>query len=139
MNGAILVDTGPLVAFLTAEDQHHQWACDQFRLLRPPLLTCEAVLSEASHLLERTRQGDGGLLELLATGVVEIAFRLGEQIDEVWRLKKRYRNVPMSLADACLVRMTEIQERATVFTTDSDFQIYRKHGRYRLALLLPRP
>src|SRR5688572_26747620 len=121
MNGATLVDTGPLVAFLTAEDEHHEWACNQFRLLRPPLLTCEAVLAEASHLLARTRQGDGGLFELLATGVVEISFGLAEHLQEVWRLRRRYRNVPMSLADACLVRMAEIEERAAIFTIDSDF------------------
>lgn len=58
---------------------------------------------------------------------VIIDFRLGAEVNRIRELMKRYRNVPMSLADACLVRMNELIPGSTILTLDSDFQIYRKN------------
>jgi predicted nucleic acid-binding protein len=104
----------------------------------PPLAhTCEAVIVEASHLLRRDTPGKRGLLELLTNGKLTIPFSLSAEIREVRSLIERYENVPMSLADACLVRMSELVPDCVVFTLDSDFRIYRRHKRQKIPLLMP--
>ena len=138
MNGDIvLVDAGPLVSWMIGDDQHHRWATEQVELLRPPLLTCEAVLSEASHILEREGEDAVAVLDVVQHGVVEIAFSLEDNLAEVKALMRRYRDVPMSLADACLVRMSELHRRCRIMTTDGDFRLYRRNARQVIPLLAP--
>lgn len=133
----VVIDTGPLVAYLVHEEEHHAWAVEQFGLLSPPLLTCEPVLTEAAYLLSQSHGGSDALLELIDRGVLEIRFDLASEIEPVRRLMRRYRSTPMSLADACLVRMSELHERARVFTLDADFKLYRRHGRQAIPLIIP--
>ena len=137
MTANVIIDTGPLVAFLNRRDEWHDWAVAQFSRITPPMLTCEAVLSEAAFLLRRDHAGVDGLLQLVERRLVVPDFRLDEEIDDVRRLMKRYANVPMSLADACLVRMTESNGRASVCTLDDDFRTYRKMGRQVIPLIAP--
>jgi len=132
-----IVDTGPLVAFLDRAEQYHRWVVEQVEELEPPLLVCEPVLAEAMHLLARFSRGQDALLGLLETGALKIAFRIEEHILALRKLHQKYRDRPMSLADACVVLMTEIYERHAVLTLDSDFTVYRKHGREPLALIYP--
>ncbi len=135
-----LVDAGPLVAYLMRRDQHHLWAVSHFQTAPVPLFTCEAVLVEAEHLVERIESGTSEKLRLLLErGVIAVRFSLAEQLSAVLNLQRRYADLPMSLADACLVRMSEIDERALVFTTDSDFRIYRKRNRKVIPLISPGP
>lgn len=137
MSRPILLDAGPLVAYLSVRDQHHEWARDQWDSIDPPLLTCESVISEACFLLHRTRQGAQDVIALVARGPVEIAFDLQSEIQAVADLMQRYANVPMSLADACLVRMAELHPGSRVFTLDSDFRIYRKNRRQTIPTIMP--
>lgn len=139
MDAPVLADTGPLIAFLDRNDPEHAWACAQFQGFGAPLLTCEAVLSECVHLTARVDPGAQGLVELLRTGGMQIAFDLNEHVDAVAALMNKYRDVPMALADACLVRMSEIHDRARVFTLDSDFRLYRRHSRQTIPLIFPGP
>lgn len=132
------IDAGPLVAFLIRRDQHHAWAVSHFKALAAPLITCEAVLAEAEHILERCESGAAAnLRSLLETGAIEITFSLHEQLAAVLKLQRRYADVPMALADACLMRMAEMNEGARVFTTDSHFRIYRKDNRKVIPLIMP--
>jgi predicted nucleic acid-binding protein len=133
----ILLDTGPLVALLNRRDAHHDWAVVQWGRLRPPLLTCEAVLSEACFLLRQYPPGGRAVLELLSRGVVEVRFRLDEEVEAVSRQMHKYRDVPMSLADACLVRMSELVPASAVLTLDSDFKRYRRQGRRVVPTIMP--
>lgn len=133
----VIVDTGPLVALLNARDAHHEWAVEVFDGIAPPLITCEAVISEACFLVRRLEGGCDAVLELVSRGIVTVAFRLGDELVPVRKLMLRYATVPMSLADACLVRMAELDDRATVLTMDADFRIYRKHGRQTIPYLMP--
>lgn len=137
MNPPVLIDAGPLVAYLVREEEQHEWVRDQFALRRPPMLTCEPVLTEAAYLVGQAQGRSTALLELLERGVIQVAFNLAAEVQPVRRLMERYQNVPMALADACLVRMAEMREEATVFTLDSDFAIYRKHGRRVIPVLGP--
>ena len=133
----VILDTGPLVALLNRDDRHHQWAMDQWAQLAPPLLTCEAVLAEACFLVRRFPGGQAAVMDLVRRGILDLSFRLLEETDVIARLLKKYQDVPMSLADACLVRMVERYAEGVVFTLDSDFSIYRKNGRQTIPTLMP--
>jgi len=134
---AVLLDTGPWVALLSRNDTHHKWAVEQFRLLTPPLLSCEAVVAETCFLLKRSGFVPSMALRFIEGGVVQLPFVLQEQIGAVSSLFKRYENVPASLADAALIRLAEINDSPLLLTTDSDFHIYHRHGRQTIPLLSP--
>jgi predicted nucleic acid-binding protein len=135
MAGNVLVDAGFVVALLSRRDTHHRWALAQAPRLAPPWSTCEAVLSEAFHLLGA--RGAPALSALLRRRSVVIAFDLSANLDAVLRLMQKYASVPMSLADACLVRMTETLADPVVLTTDTDFGIYRRHSRNVVPCVTP--
>ena len=132
-----LLDTGALIAFLDANDRAHQWAGRQWQALRPPLLTCEAVLTEAAHLLQNRGLGVDSLWELLRRSIVSVDFELAGELEPVAALMRHYADQPMDLADACLVRMSEKKREVRVFTLDRDFKIYRRHGRQVIPLICP--
>src|SRR5215467_10220629 len=132
-----IVDTGPLVALFDRAEQHHDWVAERFKELDAPLLVCEPVLAEAMYLLARYPKAQDAVLELIQNGALSVAFRIDEHIDGLRKLLQKYTDTPMSLADACIVRMSEIHVRHAVLTLDSDFLIYRKHGRTSLPLIHP--
>ena len=134
---AAVVDTGPLVALLDENERHHHWAADCVQRLETPLLVCEPVLSEAMYLLSDLSDAQDEVYRLLETGALRIALRVDEHLPGLRALQKKYRDRPMSFADACVVRMSELFERHCVFTLDSDFAIYRKNGRQPLELICP--
>ena len=131
----VLVDAGFLVALLSRRDSHHQWAVMQATGAAPPWRTCEAVLSEAFHLLGT--RGSPGLSALLRRRALIATFDLDNDVESVLKLLHKYADVPMSLADACLVRMTETFAAPVILTTDSDFRIYRRHSRQMVPCTMP--
>jgi predicted nucleic acid-binding protein len=130
-----LVDAGFLVALLSRRDSHHEWAVRQAPVHAPPWRTCEAVLSETFHLLGVS--GAPALGALLRRRALISAFELDADVESVLKLLQKYADVPMSLADACLVRMTETLPDPIILTTDSDFRIYRRHSRQMVPCLVP--
>ncbi len=130
------MDTGPLVAYLSERERHHPWAVEQFETLDLPFVTCEAVLTEACFVTARNRQPPERVLETVARGVVQIGLRLDEELPAVRALMRRYENVPMSLADACLLRLAEMTG-LPICTLDRDFAIYRANRRRELTLIMP--
>ena len=137
MSEIILLDTGSLVAVLFRRDQFYQWAVEKISQMPAPLLTCEAVIAEACFLTQRMLGSSKAVYDFIETGAVKIDFNLADEFESVRDLALRYQNVPMSLADACLVRMSEVYENSTVFTTDSDFLIYRKNGNQIIPTIIP--
>jgi predicted nucleic acid-binding protein len=131
----VLVDAGFLVALLSRRDAHHQWAMTQAHECPPPWSTCEAVLSEALHLLGAP--GAPSVGTLLRRRALFVAFELNKNLEQVFRLIEKYRDVPMSLADACLVRMSETLADPVILTTDEDFRIYRRHSRQTVPCVTP--
>ena len=136
MHEKVIMDSGPLVAFLDRSEEHHAWAADQFRQLVVPLLTCEPVLTECVFLLRQTPVAQDKLMELIERRLLVVEFRLQDEIVSIRRLMTKYRDVPMSLADACLVRMAETTD-LSICTLDAHFAIYRKHGRGTLPVISP--
>ena len=132
-----IVDRGPLVAFFDRSERYHGWVAARVEELDAPLLVCEPVLTEALYLLARFPKAQDALFGLLQNGALVVAFRLEEHIGALHRLLRKYRDTPMSLADACVVRMAEIHDNHSVLTLDSDFTVYRKHGRTPITLMHP--
>jgi len=135
---SVIVDTGPLVALLNRRERHHAWAVETMDLIEPPIFTCDAVLSEACFLLQNVKGGSDAVLQLVARGIVRSDFRVMAELDALRALMKKFASVPMSLADACLVRMSELSQRTVVLTLDSDFKIYRRNKRQVVPTITPR-
>ena len=135
MAGNVLVDAGFLVALLSRRDAHHRWAVLEAERRPPPWKTCESALSEAFHLLGPA--GVAALNALLTRTAVVGAFDLGSNLQPVLRFMKKYADVPASLADASLVRMSETLPDPQLLTTDADFRIYRRHGRQVVPCVTP--
>ena len=137
MSEPVLLDTGPLVAFLDRRDEHHRWAYKQFGELPFPFFTCEAVLTEASHLLHRAGADLSLIFNLLHSGALQVAYAIQPESQTLQALLTQYRNVPMDLADACLVRMAENYRECRILTVDSDFFVYRTQTGKALDVIAP--
>jgi uncharacterized protein len=135
MKPQVLLDTGVLVALLSKADRYHQWATATVSTANPPLLTCEAIITEACFL--RDSRSQKAVLSLVSRGAVQMAFCLSEEVNVIKALIDRYKNVLMPLADACLVRMAERYPESTVLTLDSDFRVYRKHRNQEILVMMP--
>lgn len=136
MRKKVLLDTGPLVAFINKRENSHDWAVNEWKNIEPPLLTCEAIIIEACFILRDFYGGQDTVMSLLNTGLIQISFRLSDEKGKVRELLKRYQNVPMSLADGCLVRMSELIAGSCVLTLDSDFRVYRKNKNEMMDLII---
>ncbi|HEV2187974.1 MAG TPA: PIN domain-containing protein [Stellaceae bacterium] len=135
-NAGSLLDTGPLVAYLYSRDAYHDWAVEQFKAFDPPFVTCEPVITEACFLLARNRLSPANVLALMECGVLRVDLQLAKEAAALRRSMTRYADVPMSLADACLVRLAEIT-RLPLCTLDADFEIYRTRNGRALDLIMP--
>jgi predicted nucleic acid-binding protein len=133
----VLLDTGPLVASLNRRDRHHSWTVDRLGEIEPPLLTCDAVLTEACFLLKKITGGQRAVLDLVERGLVVSPLRVEEEAPALRRLLERYASMEISLADACLIRMSEQFPSSVVLTLDSGFEVYRRHGRQVIPSLRP--
>jgi predicted nucleic acid-binding protein len=131
----VIADSSALVALVRHDDQHHRWLNSHIDTLPVPWRTCEAALSETFHLIGE--RGVPKIKEMLRRGGLVLSFDLGSELELVLALMDKYADVPMSLADACLVRMSETLPDPLVLTTDSDFKIYRRHSRQVVPCLLP--
>lgn len=134
----VLLDTGPVVALLNRRDHYHAWTRAALDTVTPPVFTCEAVLSEACFLLARIDGGAEAVLALVAADIIRVEFQISVEIAAVRQLVQRYASVPMSFADACLVRMSELELRSVVLTLDSDFKRYRRNRRHVVPVIAPR-
>jgi len=139
LNRPVLLDTGPLVAVMNRRDQFHAWAQQEMAMLQPPLLTCEAVLVEAWFLLGRVPNGRSSFLRFLNQSELRIGIQFAQEKDRLLELMQRYSSVPMSVADACLVHLSEKFPTGVVLTLDSDFLIYRRFDRESIPTIMPPP
>ena len=133
----VITDAGPLVALFDPSDAHHRWAVAHFREVPAQVFTCDAAMTEAAHLLRKARKGLDGLLGAWKRNALITCFNSDENKSEIVRLMHQYRDVPMSLADASLVRMCELMPDATLLTVDDDFTVYRRFGRRVIPLIAP--
>lgn len=128
-----IADTGLLVAFANRADEHHDWAVAVAEKITEPLLTCEAVLSEAAFHLRDVSV----VLSLATDGMVSLAFDAGDHLPQLTALAKRYADREPDFADLCLIRMSELFPKHSVVTVDGDFRIYRRNKRETIPLICP--
>ena len=132
----ILIDAGPLVALVDADDQYHEKCVDCLKSLREPLVTVWPPLVEALYLLGDIPRGQEAVWEMLERGAVQLLRLDLADVPRMRELMIKYADRPMDLADAALVRAAEREGIREVFTVDrSDFAVYRLHGRSRLAIV----
>ncbi|MDB4474117.1 PIN domain-containing protein [Opitutaceae bacterium] len=137
MANLVILDTGPMVALLNRRDKFHDWVKRELSQIDVPIVSCEAVFSEASYLMRGTDYGFRRLCALASEGLVELNFSLSSQFESVATLLRKYQDTPMSFADACVVRMSEVLPHSKVLTIDSDFLHYRRNGRNVIPLIYP--
>jgi uncharacterized protein len=133
----VLVDAGVLVALIDPDTHEHQWAQDWARRLPQPFQTSEPVLTEAAFVLARDGFDADELFALAQADVIKVGLHFDDERASLRELMARYRNVPMSLADATLVRLAELNEQSKVFTLDAHFRIYRRHRNKIIPVLMP--
>ena len=129
-----ILDAGPLIAALNSGDEHHDWAVETLARFGPPFYSCTEAIAEAAALTGQP----AAIVEMIHAGEIVLAFDLSEQTAAVLALLKKYRDRKMDLADACIVRMTELIRDCRVITLDrADFAVYRRNGRELIPVILP--
>jgi predicted nucleic acid-binding protein len=133
----ILVDAGPLVALVDADDQFHKKCVATLKVLREPLVTVWPAVTEAMYLLGDLPKAQEALWEMLARGVLQFLPLDLTDVPRMRELMSKYADRPMDLADAALVRVAEREGIRQIFTVDrKDFSVYRLHGRVRPNIIL---
>jgi predicted nucleic acid-binding protein len=123
---AVLVDTGPLVALLKRNDDHHEEVVAALKEIRDPLFTVWPVMVEAMYLLAYSWEAQKALWEILENGVVRLLDLDETDVPEMKRLMEKYRDLPMDMADAALVHVAAREDIRRVLTVDKrDFSVYR--------------
>ncbi|MFQ6006833.1 MAG: type II toxin-antitoxin system VapC family toxin [Woeseia sp.] len=132
----VLLDTGVIVALLDRSERHHPQCVEVVSDIPGPLITCEAVIAESCYLLQRMPGAPGAVIRNLANGVFQTPARLADRADAIEKLLRKYRNIPIDLADACLVDLADQADTGRILTLDRDFEIYRWRSRRKFELLV---
>jgi predicted nucleic acid-binding protein len=131
-----ILDAGPLIAAINRRDRYHRWARETLSRLGPPFVSCPEAMAEAAAMTGRP----AAIVEMIQAGEIVLAFDFGAQASSVLALLQKYEDRHMDLADACIVRMTELVRDCRVVTLDrADFSVYRRNGRDIIPLISPTP
>lgn len=129
-----ILDAGPLIASLNRRDSHHRWACETLERLGPPFYSCPEAMAEAAAMTGQA----AAIVEMIQAKEILLAFDLAEQTASVLALLRKYADSEMDLADACIVRMSELMRDSRVVTLDrTDFAVYRRNGRDLIPVISP--
>jgi uncharacterized protein len=132
----LLLDTGALVSLLDRSQTHHHACRRLFDDWEGAVVSTEAVLTEATHLLAGVHGGTASCVEFFLAGGAVLVPSTTASLRRVRRLLDRYADLPMDFADATLVALAEELGSNVVFTTDrTDFSIYRLRDRKPFRIL----
>jgi predicted nucleic acid-binding protein len=132
----VLVDAGPLVSLLDRGDPAHDACIAALKVLRGPMITVWPALTEAMYILGRSWLAQKALWSRLETGALTLATLDETDAPRMRELMEKYRDLPMDLADAALVRVAERQALTQIFTLDrTHFSIYRPGPRRRFSIV----
>ena len=132
----VILDTDPLVAWFCPKDTHHAWAMEVLDRIPAGALVCEAVLTEACHLVAKDGVRPTTLLRLVERQDLRLV-SLGAEIAAIRSLMETYADVSMDFADACVTRLAEMFDESSVCTTDTDFLVYRRNRKPVIPLIAP--
>jgi uncharacterized protein len=131
----VLVDAGPFVALIDRRDKHHARCVEALRAVTDPLFTVWPALVEAMYLLDGWQE-QAALWAMVEAGPIALAPLGEEDVPRLRTLMAKYRDLPMDLADACLVHVAERDGYRRILTVDhTDFEVYRLSGRERFTIL----
>jgi predicted nucleic acid-binding protein len=133
----VLLDASVIVALLQNNAQAHEDCVAVVSHLDRRLVTCEAALSESCYLLRRFPGAAEAAVANVESGIFEIPFVLSNSVSTVRALMRKYRDVPASFADACLIDMADQLDTGEILTLDSDFVTYRWRRNRPFELLIP--
>jgi uncharacterized protein len=132
----VLVDAGPLVALLDKRDPDHEACVSALKAIRDPLVTVWPAFAEAMYLLGPSWLAQKALWSRLETEALTLAALDETDAPRMRELMEKYRDLPMDLADAALVRVAERESRTEIFTLDrKHFSVYRPGRRRRFSIL----
>ena len=132
----VLLDTGVIVALIDRRERYHAQCATLVERLERPMVTCEAVIAESCYLLRALPAGVGTVMENIERGLVQIPFQLSQSAAPVRAMLKKYRDLPASLADACLIHLADLFDTGDILTLDRDFTTYRWRTMHPFRLLL---
>ena len=133
---AVLIDTGPLVALLDRSDHHHESMTEALTRVQDPLVSVWPVLVEAMYLLGSSWRAQKALWEMFESGAVRLLSLAEDDLPHLKGLMEKYRDLPMDLADAALVRVAEREGIRRILTLDRrDFSVYQLTRKGGLTIL----
>lgn len=132
----VLIDSGPLIALFDVGDRYHEPAVSFIRGNRFPLVTTLASITETLHLLDFNRNAQIDFLEWVSKGALEIHNIESSDFERIRELTKKYKDLPMDFADACLVFLAEKLGISKIATIDRDFGVYRLRNNKKFDLML---
>jgi len=132
----VLLDTGVIVALLDRRERYHERCVDLVESLERPLVTCEAVIVESCYLLRALPGAAEAVIQNVEQGMIQIPFQLSQSVAAVGMLLKKYRDLPTSLADICLIYLADQFNTGEILTLDRDFLTYRWHRNRPFRLLI---
>jgi len=132
----VLLDTGVIVALLDRSEGRHEACAEAVRELEGPMITCEAVVAESCYLLRSLAGAAEAVIENVAAGIFQVPFQLSREAVVVQRILRKYRDLRIDLADACLIQMADEFDSGEILTLDRDFSIYR-WGKNKAFRMLP--
>jgi len=121
----VLLDTGVIVALLDRSERHHARCVAAIEGLERPLVTCEAVIAESCYLVTSLHGAAEAVLTNVELGIFQIPFALSRSAAPVLRIMRKYRDLPVDFADACLIHLAEESNTGDILTLDTDFKFYR--------------
>jgi predicted nucleic acid-binding protein len=134
---SVLLDSSVIVALLDTREQFHERCVRVVEELVQPLVTCEAVISESCYLLRKVPHASEKILANVEEGIFQISFQLKRSATSVHAILRKYHDLPVSFADACLVQMADELDTGDILTLDSDFKHYRWRRTRNFHLLIP--
>ena len=136
MSPSVLLDTGPILAMLNRQDRWYERCTQTFIQLHKPLLTSEAVLTEAFYMLGDSAHRVEAAWTFVRSGAITVGTISDKDLPALAQLMQQYQDRPMDFADATLVRLAEREQLTSILTIDfSDFETYRIDGRKRFRIL----
>jgi len=137
MEHRVILDTGPLTAFLNRRDNYHYWMLGQLQKTTSAFITCEAVLSETLYLAGHSHAAILAISGMIREDLIRVYPVMSEYSEPVLQLMKKYSDLPASLADVCLLQMYNLGMGDKIMTLDSDFRIFRDKKSKPLKLITP--
>lgn len=121
----VLLDTSFIVALLHRRAERHEECAAAVSDLNRPFVTCDAVITESCYLLQRAPQAVDAVLANVESGLFQVSLRLAEAASAIREIMLKYRDLPASFADACLIHLADECSTGDILTLDSDFLTYR--------------